>query len=157
LITQVNNVHSGGFSLQDTTGANFFTGTDAATIGVNATLVNSPDLIQTSGTSGVHGDNSVALALADLVSQTNPALNNKTFSDAYGSIVGTFGSALQSVNNQLSSHDAVNTMLLQQRASVSGVNLDEEMTNLMMYQRAYQASAKIVTTADALLDTVLSL
>ena len=56
-----------------------------------------------------------------------------------------------------STADAVNNMLLQQRDSVSGVNIDEEMTNLMMYQRAYQASAKIVTTVDTMIDTVLNM
>ena len=68
LITQVNAIHSGGYSLTGTTGANFFNGSDAATITVNAALVNNPSLIQASGTSTATGDNSVALQLADLAS-----------------------------------------------------------------------------------------
>ena len=43
------------------------------------------------------------------------------------------------------------------RDSVSAVSLDEELTNLIKYQRAYQAAAKMVTTADELLQTLLSL
>jgi flagellar hook-associated protein 1 FlgK len=157
LITAVNNVHQNGFSASGTTGEDFFTGTDAATIGVNATLVNDPTKFQAAGVAGAPGDNTVALALAQLAQQTNPALGNQTFSDAYGQIVSNFGNALNNVNNQLSDHDAVNTMLLQQRSSVSGVSIDEEMTNLMTYQRAYQASAKIVTTVDQMLDTVINM
>src|SRR5262245_63172 len=157
LITSINAVHSTGFSLTGSTGANFFSGTNAATISVNAALVGQPSLIQASGISGETGNNSVALALAQLAQQINGSLNNQTFSDAYGQIVGDFGNALKSANDQLASHAAVNTMLLQQRDSVSGVSLDEEMTNLMMYQRAYQASAKLVTTADDMLDTVLNM
>jgi flagellar hook-associated protein 1 FlgK len=157
LITTVNNVHNGGFSLTGSTGANFFTGTDAATIGVNNALVNDPSLIQAAGVAGVPGDNSVALALAQLAQQTNGALGNQTFSDAYGQAVGDFGQGLKNANDQLSDHTVVNTMLLKQRDSVSGVSIDEEMTNLITFQKAYQASARIVTTVDDMLDTVINM
>jgi flagellar hook-associated protein 1 len=157
LITEVNNVHRNGFSASGTTGEDFFTGTDAATIGVNATLVNDPSRFQAAGVAGAPGDNTVALALAQLIQQSNPALGNQTFGDAYGQVVSNFGHALQNVNVQLSDHDAVNTMLLQQRDSVSGVSIDEEMTNLMTYQKAYQASAKLVQTVDDMLDTIINM
>jgi flagellar hook-associated protein 1 FlgK len=48
-------------------------------------------------------------------------------------------------------------MLSTQRSSVSGVNLDEEMTNLMSYQRAYEASANVVTTINTLLGDTMNL
>jgi flagellar hook-associated protein 1 FlgK len=48
-------------------------------------------------------------------------------------------------------------MLRSQRESVSGVSLDEEMTDLVKYQRAYQASARLISTVDAMLDEVLNL
>ena len=48
-------------------------------------------------------------------------------------------------------------MLLRQRESVSGVSLDEEMTNLVKFQKAYQASARLVTTIDEMLDTILNM
>ena len=44
-----------------------------------------------------------------------------------------------------------------QRSSISGVNLDEEMTNLMQYQKAYQASAELITTVNQMLETVISM
>jgi flagellar hook-associated protein 1 len=157
LIAQVNAVHSAGFSLQNTTGAAFFTGADAATIAVNAALLGQPDLVQASGVSGNPDDNSVALALAALQRQLNPGLNNQTFSDAYGQIVGDFGNSLKTANDQLADHNAVSGLLLKQRDSLSGVSIDEEMTNLMTYQRAYQASARIVTTVDTMLETVLAM
>jgi len=157
LIAEVNNVHRNGFSASGTTGEDFFTGTDAATIGVNATLVNDPLRFQAAGVAGEPGDNSVALALARLTSQTNPALGNQSFGDAYGQVVSNFGHALQNANGQLSDHDIVNTMLLQQRDSISGVSIDEEMTNLITFQKAYQASAKLVTTVDEMLDTILNM
>jgi flagellar hook-associated protein 1 FlgK len=48
-------------------------------------------------------------------------------------------------------------MLQQQRDSVSGVSLDEEMTDLVKFQKAFQASAKLITTVDDLLDTVVNM
>ncbi len=157
LITQVNAVHQTGFSLTGSTGAAFFTGTDAATIGVNAALVGDPSLVQAAGAAGAPGDNTVALALAKLATQTNASLNNQTFTGAYGQVVADLGNAIQNANNQFGNHQAVNQMFLQMRDSVSGVSTDEEVANLMIYQRAYQASARIVTTVDEMLDTVINM
>jgi flagellar hook-associated protein 1 FlgK len=48
-------------------------------------------------------------------------------------------------------------MLLAQRDSVSGVSVDEEMTNMMKYQKAFEASARLVTTVSEMLDSVINL
>jgi flagellar hook-associated protein 1 FlgK len=157
IITQVNGVHSGGYSLTGTTGADFFNGTDAATITVNAALVNDPSLIQAAGTATATGDNSVALQLADLADTAQSALGGQTFSASYGQTVAALGGALQTANDQVSSQTAVANMLSTQRGSVSGVNLDEEMTNLMGFQRAYEASAQLVTTVNQMMQTVLAM
>jgi flagellar hook-associated protein 1 FlgK len=157
LITQVNTLHSAGFSLTGSTGANFFSGTDASDIAVNQSLVDDPSLIQASGAFGDTGDNSVALALAQLANAAQGALNNQTFSDFYGHTVAKLGNALRNSNTQASNQNAVANMLANQRSSVSGVNLDEEMTNLMLFQRAYEASAHVVSTVDEMIQTVLTM
>jgi flagellar hook-associated protein 1 FlgK len=157
LISEVNAVHSTGYALDGTTGNDFFSGTNAGTIAVNAALRDNPSLIQVSNSATESGDNSVALALARLATQPVGSLNNQTFSVAYGSLVADLGHAVKTAGDQLAGHEAVNTMLLKQRDSISGVSIDEEMTHLMAYQRAYQASARIVTTVDELLETVLTL
>ena len=157
LITAVNNVHRAGFGLNGSTGADFFTGTDAAAIGVNSALVDDPSLIQASGTNGATGDNSVALQLAQLATQQNAGLGNQTFSDAYSQTVSGLGQSLSDANTQSANSDAVQSMLQKQRDSVSGVSIDEEMSNLVQYQKAYDASARIVTTVAQMLDTVLTM
>lgn len=157
LITAVNTAHSPGYSLTGSTGADFFTGTDAASISVNTALVDDPSLIQAAGTSGAVGDNTVALALARLADQPTPSLGNQPFGLAYGQIVANLGHGLANANSQLESHEAVKTLLSQQRDAVSGVSLDEEMSDLIRYQKAYEASARIITTVDEMLDTVLGL
>jgi len=157
LITQVNTLHSAGYSLTGSTGANFFTGTDASNIAVNQTLADDPTLIQAAGTSGATGDNSVALTLAQLATAAQAGLNNQTFSADYAQTVAQLGNALNNANNQATNQTAVTNLLANQRNSVCGVNLDEEMTNLMTFQRAYQASAHLVSTVDQMLQTILAM
>ena len=156
LITQVNTVYSAGVDLNGNSGQNFFTGADASDIGVNSTVVNDPSTFQASGTAGAAGDNSVALALAQLANQPVAALNNQTFTQNYAQTVGALGSALSSVNDQVNNSTAVSQMLSNQRASVSGVSTDDEMTNLVQFQKAYQASAELITTVNQMLETLVS-
>ncbi len=157
LITEVNAVHSTGYGLSGTTGAAFFTGTDASDIAFNSSLADDPTAIQASGVAGAVGDNSVAVQLAQLSTQKQPALGNQTFLQQYGQTVSKLGQYLNGTNTQLSNQQIVEQMLLRQRDSISGVSMDEEMTDLIKFQRAFEASAKLVTTIDEMLETLVNL
>jgi flagellar hook-associated protein 1 FlgK len=157
LITQVNSIHNGGYSLTGSTGANFFNGTDAGTITVNAALAANPNLIQTAGSATAAGDNSVVLQLAQLGSTAQAALGDQTFNDNYDATVAALGDSLQKANTAVTDQTAVSQMLSTQRSSISGVSVDEEMTNLMTYQRAYEASAQLVTTINTLMGDTLAM
>ncbi len=157
LITEVNAVHSTGYGLSGTTGAAFFTGTDASDIAFNSSLADDPTAIQASGVSGAVGDNSVAVQLAQLSTQKHAALGNQTFLQHYGQTVSKLGQYLNGTNTQLSNQQIVEQMLLRQRDSISGVSMDEEMTDLIKFQRAFEASAKLVTTIDEMLETLVNL
>jgi flagellar hook-associated protein 1 FlgK len=157
LVTSVNSVYSGGYDLNGNTGQNFFTGTDAATIGVNSTVANDPTQFQASGTAGATGDNTVALALAQMANNTVAGLNNQTFNANYAATVANLGTSLASVNSQITNAGSMTQMLTNQRDSVSGVNIDEEMTNLMQYQKAYEASAELISTVNEMLQTVVNM
>ncbi len=157
LITQVNTIHATGYSATGTTGNTFFNGTDASNITVNPTLVANPGLIQTSGSATDSGDNSVALQLAQLGSTTLTALNGQTFNSNYDTAVAALGDSLSTANDQVTSQTTVAQMLQTQRSSVSGVSVDTEMTNLMTYQRAYEASAQLVTTLNTMLGDTLTM
>ncbi|MSU62213.1 MAG: flagellar hook-associated protein FlgK [Pedosphaera sp.] len=157
LITSVNALHSGGFSLTGATGQKFFTGTGAGDIAVNGALTSDPSAIQASGVAGAVGDNQVALALAQLANESLAALGGQTFGERFGQSVAGLGQSLNSVNTQLENQNIVERMLLRQRDSFSGVSLDEEMTDLMKYQKAFQASAKLITTVDEMLEIIMNL
>jgi len=157
LITEVNNLHRTGYSLDGQTGTDFFTGTNARTIAVHPDLLADPARVQASNQPGAPGNNTIALALAELADQPIAALNNRTFSESYGQTVANLGLALRTANSQIADHQQVLNLLQRQRESISGVSLDEEMTDLVRFQKAYEASARFITTIDELLDTVLSL
>ena len=157
LITAVNTVHNGGYSLTGSTGTSFFTGSNAGTITVNPSLADNPSLIQLSGTATATGDNSVALQLAQLATTAQTGLNNQTFVASYAATVAGLGGALQTANTQVTNQTAVANMLTTQRGSVSGVNVDEEMTNLIGFQQAYTASASLVKTIDAMISATIAM
>ncbi|MCX6871383.1 MAG: flagellar hook-associated protein FlgK [Verrucomicrobia bacterium] len=157
LIDEVNAVHTAGFALDGTTGRAFFLGSSAADIRVNQDLLDNPNSLQVSGSAIARGDNRVAQALSQLGNRPIAALDGQTFGNAYNRIVGRLGEDLSSVNQQLADQKVIAELLKGQRDSVSGVSIDEEMTDLTRFQRGYQASAKLINTINELMDTTLSL
>jgi len=157
LITQVNLIHGSGYTSTGGTGNTFFTGTDAGTIGVNAALKNNASLLQISSSATLSGDTSLAAQISQLSTTAQASLGNQTFTGSYNSTVAGLGEAVSNADTQATNQAAVATMLTTQRGSVSGVNIDEEMTNMILFQRAYQASAQVVTTVNSLLGTTLAM
>jgi flagellar hook-associated protein 1 FlgK len=156
-VTQVNAVHATGFTVSGTTGNNFFSGTNAATITVNSAIAANSSLVQISGSATAAGDVSVARSLAQLQNATQAALGGQTFSQQYSQTVGSLGRALKTANDEVDNQSTVSAMLSAQRNAVSGVSTDEEMTTLLAFQRAYTASAELLKTIDQIIQTTLSL
>jgi flagellar hook-associated protein 1 FlgK len=136
----------------------FFTGDKAYTFGVNAWVLDNPNLVAAGqfDASGAHavGDNRNALALLAL-EDAPVGPDGMTFSDAYQSLVTNLGLNAQDAGSQKAFYQGLVDQLSQMRDSVSGVNLDEELTNLVKFQRSYQAAAKLISTADELYQTLL--
>jgi flagellar hook-associated protein 1 len=157
MIAEVNAIHRSGYSLTGSTGADLFQGTNASDIRVNGALADDPRLLQMSGEAGAVGNNQVGLALAQLGDQKLAGLGNLTLSDHFAQTVSNLGQSLANTTTQLADQNLVEKMLTRQREAVSGVSLDEEMTELMKFQKAFQASARLVTTLDEMLDTVVGM
>lgn len=103
------------------------------------------------------GDNQGALAIADLDDRLDLFSDGGSFAGFFNttvSLLGTLSQANQrAVQNQTALTDQANTL----RQSVSAVNLDEEAVELIKFQKAYEASARIVTTLQGIYDTILGL
>jgi flagellar hook-associated protein 1 FlgK len=162
IASQVNTQHKLGFDATGTSGIDFFdpAATDAATFGINPLLTNTTQ-IAASGNPFVVGDNSNALKLAQLQSAKTlpppPATATTRFDSFFDSLVSQVGLDVKSAKNTEAQDIAFTRQLTTLRDSNSGVSLDEELTNLIKYQRSYQASAKLITTATEMLDTVINL
>lgn len=110
--------------------------------------------------SSAAGDNTLALAVAGLATQKFSISGGDqidgTFAQYYTGVVSQFGSAVASTSDSLDSQTSVETIVRQQRDSYSGVSMDEELTDLTKYQRAFQASSRVISVIDDLLDTVIN-
>jgi flagellar hook-associated protein 1 len=157
LITEVNLAHTAGFSQTGTTGANFFTGSNAADIAVNQALIGHPELLQTAAATGEAGDNTVARAIAELEDKTHGALDGQTFSGRQGQTIAWLGQEVANARTNLEDQATISQFIRDQRDSVSGVSVDEEMTNLVMFQKAFQASAKLISMTDEMLATIIQM
>jgi flagellar hook-associated protein 1 FlgK len=83
-------------------------------------------------------------------------LANGSADQSYASFVAQVGDSVQSANSTQATQQAVLTAVSNQRQSVSGVSLDEEMTNLIQFQQAYQASARVMNAINSTLDTLIN-
>jgi flagellar hook-associated protein 1 FlgK len=120
----------------------FFTGKTAATLAVAVTAAQ----VQTSST-GAAGGNDVALAIA--------ALRGGAAEEGYATLIEQVGSGVRAAQDEQSNMQTTVTAIDDERKSVSGVSLDEEMTNLISFQRGYQASARTLTAMDSMLETLI--
>jgi len=106
---------------------------------------------------GVPGDSSNANLISQLAGQSMNDLGNETFSDYYSGIVSKVGSTAQSASDTLTFNNNLVSSLQSQQQAVSGVSLDEEATNLMLYQKSYDAAAQIITVTDQMVQTLLNI
>ena len=101
-------------------------------------------------------DNTNALALAHLQVSTVMIGGRQTFQDAYGGMVTWVGEKTRGASINYEAHQNIFKQMNEQQQSISGVNLDEEASNLLQYQQAYQAAAKIIPIANNMFDALLS-
>jgi flagellar hook-associated protein 1 FlgK len=120
-------------------------------------LTDADQIAAASSSSSLPGDNTNALAIAELAETSFASLDNATFSGYYGEIVSSVGSMAADAADLQAFDENLYSELTDQRDSVSGVSLDEEATNLILYQRAYEAAARLISITDELLETVITL
>ena len=150
LRTNVNAVQAAGYTLAGTTTTEpFFTGTDAADLAVNANLIATPSLLAASSAANAPGNGDNARAIA--------AMRGGTAIDgAYIALVTDIGSDSRDASRSAANSAVLVDALENRRQSLSGVSLDEEMTNMLKYQRGYQAAARALSAMDELIDVLVN-
>jgi len=151
LATNLNTANAAGFDLSGIAGGNIFAPPPVGGVGAAAALTVSmtdPSKIAASsdGTTGSNGNLAVLSAVA-----TQPLANGQTPINSYSSIVFQVGNATSNVSADANSSALILQQLQDQNGSISGVSLNEEASNLIQYQSAYQAAARVVSTVNLLL------
>jgi flagellar hook-associated protein FlgK len=131
-------------------GRQFFTGTDAATFAVSASLENNPGAIAAGTAAGGPLDASIALDLAELATSSTGA------DSVYRQAIVQLGVDTQTATSRDQIQQSSTQSLDNARAQNSGVSIDEEMTNLVQFQHGYDAAARLMTTIDSMLDTLIN-
>ena len=155
LATALNAAQQQGFDLNGNVGGNLFVAPAAGNAGAAAGLtlaITDPSLIAASsdGSQGSNGNIANLLAVHD-----NPTVNGQKPMDFYANVIFQVGSNTANASADLDAANQILQQLQDQRNSVSGVSLDEEAANMIQYQTAYQAAARVIATIqNLLLDSV---
>ena len=133
-----------------------FFDTEAQGLSINERISGNPALLHASS-GGDAGNNEMALRLAQIIDEKQEALNGQTFAEAINREIVGFGQELNSIETQALDQETVVRMLKDHRTSMSGVSIDEEMANLLVFQRAFQANAKLITLLDGLVEVSINI
>ncbi|MDY0405087.1 flagellar hook-associated protein FlgK [Virgibacillus sp. 179-BFC.A HS] len=170
-VNEFNEVHKNGFDKNGEKGISFFLpDPDDGTgdLQVNPEILKNKDLIAASTADNseldddsklteLNGDN--ALNLADVFKKTLTIGEEGTktsVKDYFQSIIGDMGVKAQEANKQAKNTDILRGQVENQRMSVSSVSLDEEISNLIKFQQAYNAAARSMTAVDEMIDRIIN-
>ncbi|MCK9279904.1 MAG: flagellar hook-associated protein FlgK [Melioribacteraceae bacterium] len=171
IVNKVNDTHKTGFTLAqngisktnipffgemtpDGTVVNSFV---SGKMRINTSIFNDPRNIAVSSSGANDGNGDIAVALANLNEATIGELNGRTILDSYSGILSDFGMEKSKSDSTIESNELIIHQLTTQKAAYSGVSLDEEMANVIKFQRSYEASAKLVRVADEMMQVVLNM
>ncbi|MBN2832969.1 MAG: flagellar hook-associated protein FlgK, partial [Campylobacterales bacterium] len=140
----------------------FFTGTNASDISVVTQYKKDPSSMQ-GYSAPIDGNNIVANAMVQMqystlsfYSQSGSSVK-ETLEGFYSALTTKIGSDAALSGSSYDTNSALYNSVYEQHQSVSGVNKDEELSNLIKYQKSYSAAAKIITTIDQMLETLLGI
>ncbi|MEK5146245.1 flagellar hook-associated protein FlgK [Psychrobacillus sp. FSL K6-4615] len=174
-----NEIHSSGFGLPtkdaagnpipSETGHNFFVDPNApfdpndrgdtitaGNIAVNKVVRDDPSKVAASDLINQEGNGKNAQLLSEFKTKSIAGLNNTSTQSFYQSLIGKLGVDGEQANRLAETSAVKQLTIMNSRASVSSVSLDEEMTNMIIFQQAYNASARMITVVDETLDKIIN-
>lgn len=162
LATEINTVHRAGYGLDGLSNRDFFAANDgsatvdARNIAVSPGVAANPQWIAAASVANAPGDGSNALKMAAKLDEKVLSSNTIGLRDFYGSLISSIGVDANQASDMARNQTTLVDHLEQLGQSVSGVSLDEEMTNLIRYQQGYQAAARVMNTMDEMLDLMVN-
>lgn len=151
LITTVNGLHTAGYGQDNVSGRPFFAGADAATIALAPAVASNPPAIAAASAPNAPGDNTTALAIAGLRHTLSPPPE-----DAFGALIARLGQQTRAARDVEINQSTLVQLIDRRRQEISGVSLDEEAVQMLRYQKAYEAAARLLTAYDQLLDRLIN-
>lgn len=123
---------------------------------VNSKLLDNPSDLVTGESldNSVSGDGTRAKAIADLSFSNDPS--GSTLFNKYNDIVTDMGITKQQADNMVANQSDLTALLEQRQASISGVDFNEEVVNMIQYQSAFQANSRVINTIAEMLDTLIN-
>ena len=157
VVTEVNVIHATGYGIVDNNQRVFFnsTGTTAKTMDVNDLIKQNVGHIAASGQPDESGNNENAILISKLRDQN--ILNGRSIIENTVELMTTPGARVNDLDSKIQTKESVINLLRAQQDAVAGVDMDEELSNLIKFQNAYQASARALSTAQEMLDTLISI
>jgi flagellar hook-associated protein 1 FlgK len=160
IATAINQQHAAGVGLDGGGGRVLFdlgaTSTGAARdIRLNTEVASNPDYVAAAATADELPGGSSNAVLLSSISTSGVVSGGRTPAEAYGDIVGQVGTLRAASKSDVDLRQGILQQAQTARESISGVSLDEEMVNLQKYQAAYQASSKLLTTVNGLLQDLI--
>lgn len=158
LVLAVNGLHRTGWGLDGVTGRDFFTGSSALDIALSVDVDGLPEAIAAADgwtlPDGEPGNGKVAKQIAELATLDLAGLG-MTADEAVEDLLARVGTLGQEAQTRVDSQTVLLNHLENQRASVSGVSLDEELTNMLRFEHAYSASSRVLTAVDEMLEQLI--
>jgi flagellar hook-associated protein 1 len=159
LVSAFNTQSTAGYDASGNTGVDFFTPLTSVTGAASqiSVAITDPSEIATSSDPTSTGSNGNVLALANVQNQAIANLGGENVTDYYSNLVDNIGNQVSSANSQQQTESAVMEQLQNQLTSVSGVSIDQEASNLVLYQNAYEASAQVISLVNQLMQTTINM
>ena len=158
MVTEFNQIHRTGTTPGGATNIDFFdpTGTTASSFKLSAALLASSDNLATSA-NGAPGNGDIATQLAGLATRGVASLGGSTFREHFVGLASGVGLDVTNADQDTTAQQTLVDGDDSSRTATSGVNVDEEMINLIASQQAYSAAAHLVTVADQMVQAILAI
>lgn len=157
LVTNINALHRTGYNSSGINNIDFFNSseTTAAQIRLSSLVQDDATNIAAASQPDAPGDRTIASAISDLSTSNVMSNGSITINEFYQSLIGEVGSETAKAIHLRSNYELMVAQIENSRQSVQGVSLDEEMTQMIKFQHAYDAAARVITTMDEALETVI--